>query len=69
MSICFIFLQVANELVASYSGHTAMIDIFKKLFGAYSCPDIVKQNNFSNFQSYFLQKVIVGMRHWNNEFS
>ncbi|XP_072045257.1 LOW QUALITY PROTEIN: transcription initiation factor TFIID subunit 2-like [Amphiura filiformis] len=50
--------KIANGLVASYSGHTAMIAIFKRLFGAYSCPDIVRQNKFSNFQSYFLQKTI-----------
>lgn len=33
-----------------------MMAIFKKLFGSFSCPSIIKLNNFSNFQNYFLQK-------------
>ena len=30
--------------------------LFKKLFGSFSCSSIIKLNNFSNFQNYFLQK-------------
>ncbi|XP_038057385.1 transcription initiation factor TFIID subunit 2-like [Patiria miniata] len=50
--------KISNELVASYMGHTAIIAMFKKLFGSYSCADIVKQNSFSNFMDYFLQKTL-----------
>lgn len=35
-----------------------MITMFKKLYGSYSCPNIIRLNDFSNFQLYFLQKVM-----------
>lgn len=44
-------------MVTSWSGPPAMMAIFTKLFGSFSCPHIIKQNNFSNLQHYFLQKV------------
>ncbi|XP_033645134.1 transcription initiation factor TFIID subunit 2-like isoform X1 [Asterias rubens] len=50
--------KISNELVASYMGHTAIIAMFKKLFGSYSCADIVRQNNFNSFMDYFLQKTL-----------
>ncbi|KAJ1521858.1 hypothetical protein ONE63_002203 [Megalurothrips usitatus] len=50
--------KVANALVANWSGPSAMHQIFQKHFGSASCPHIVKQNNFTNLQHYFLQKTI-----------
>lgn len=35
-----------------------MLTIFRKMFGSFSAPHIVRQNNFDNFQHYFLQKTI-----------
>lgn len=35
-----------------------MMTIFRKMFGSHSCPAIIRQNNFSNFQNYFLLKTI-----------
>ncbi|KAH8257452.1 hypothetical protein KR038_010200, partial [Drosophila bunnanda] len=50
--------KVANQMVASWSGPPAMLNIFRKFFGSFSAPHIIKLNNFSNFQLYFLQKAI-----------
>lgn len=50
--------RVANSMVSSWQGPPAMINIFRKLFGSFSAPHIIKQNNFANFQHYFLQKTI-----------
>lgn len=50
--------KVGNTTVATWSGPPAMLAIFRKLFGSASCRRIIKQNNFSNFQHYFLQKTI-----------
>lgn len=52
------YLQVANAMVTSWQGPPAMLNIFRKFFGSFSAPHIIKQNNFSNFQHYFLQKTI-----------
>ncbi|KAI1287682.1 Transcription initiation factor TFIID subunit 2 [Halotydeus destructor] len=49
---------VANQMAASWSGPPAMMNIFKKLFGSFSCPNIIKLNNFTNFQRYYLQKAM-----------
>lgn len=49
--------KVANSM-PSWQGPPAMLNIFRKLFGSFSAPHIVKQNNFDNFQHYFLQKTI-----------
>ena len=49
--------KVANAMVASWAGPPAMLTIFRKLFGSFSCPHIMRQNNFQNFQHYYLQKV------------
>lgn len=35
-----------------------MLTIFRKLFGSFTAPHIIRQNNFTNFQHYFLQKTI-----------
>lgn len=53
-----VFLQVANAMVTSWSGPPAMLSIFRRFFGSFSAPHIIKLNNFSNFQMYFLQKSI-----------
>nr|CAG4640612.1 EOG090X00M6 [Eulimnadia texana] len=50
--------KVANAMVSSWAGPPAMLTIFRKLFGSFSCQHIVRQNNFANFQHYFLQKTI-----------
>ncbi|EZA62441.1 Transcription initiation factor TFIID subunit [Ooceraea biroi] len=50
--------KVANAMIATWAGPPAMLAIFRKLFGSASCRRIIKQNNFSNFQHYFLQKTI-----------
>ncbi|XP_070555415.1 transcription initiation factor TFIID subunit 2-like [Ptychodera flava] len=50
--------KVANEMSATWTGHTAMMAMFRKMFGSYSCPNIVRRNNFSNLQGYFIQKTL-----------
>ncbi|KAH0952770.1 hypothetical protein HN011_011355 [Eciton burchellii] len=50
--------KIANAMIATWAGPPAMLAIFRKLFGSASCRQIIKQNNFSNFQHYFLQKTI-----------
>jgi len=44
-------------MVGSWAGPPAMMNIFHKMFGSHSCPAIIQQNSFSNFQHYFIQKV------------
>jgi len=46
-------------MVTNWTGPPAMLATFKKMFGSFSCPHIIKQNNFSNLQHYYLQKVRV----------
>ena len=55
--LLFSSIQVANAMVSNWSGPPAMLNIFRKFFGSFSCPNIVKHNDFSNLQQYFLQKV------------
>ena len=55
----FITLQVANAMVTNWVGPSVMLAIFKKMYGSYSCPQIVKQNNFTNLQHYMMQKVSI----------
>lgn len=50
--------KVANSMVTSWQGPPAMLTIFRKFFGSFSAPHIIKQNNFSNFQHYYIQKTI-----------
>lgn len=50
--------KVANAMVSTWAGPPAMFAIFRKLYGSASCRRIIKQNNFTNFQHYFLQKTI-----------
>lgn len=50
--------KIANSMVSSWAGPPAMMNIFRKMFGSHSCPSIIRQNNFNNFQHYFIQKAI-----------
>ncbi|CAB3360242.1 Hypothetical predicted protein [Cloeon dipterum] len=50
--------KIANAMVSSWAGPPAMLAIFRKLFGSFSCPHVVRQNDFTNLQLYFLQKTI-----------
>lgn len=50
--------KVANLMAANWDGPPAMLVIFKKMFGSFAASNIIKQNDFSNLQSYFLQKEI-----------
>ncbi|KAF4522141.1 hypothetical protein B566_EDAN012603 [Ephemera danica] len=50
--------KVANAMVSGWAGPPAMLAIFRKLFGSFSCPHVVRQNDFQNLQLYFLQKTI-----------
>ncbi|CAM1318749.1 TAF2 (predicted), partial [Pycnogonum litorale] len=62
--------KVANSMVSTWAGPPAMLSIFRKKFGSYSCQHIVRQNNFQNFQHYFLQKAVplamAGLRNIHN---
>ena len=37
-------------MAASWVGPPAMLNMFKKKFGSHSCPNIVRQLRFKNFQ-------------------
>lgn len=50
--------KVANAMVANWAGPPAMLALFRKLFGSFAAPHISKQNSFTNFQHYYLQKTI-----------
>lgn len=58
MEACFCLSKVANSMVSNWAGPPAMMTIFRKMFGSYSSPSIIRQNNFTNFQQYFLLKTI-----------
>lgn len=50
--------KVTTDQVASSSeGTPVMLALFKKMFSSFSDSNIIKQNNFSDLQLYFLQKV------------
>ncbi|PWA22538.1 hypothetical protein CCH79_00018170 [Gambusia affinis] len=50
--------QIANSMVSTWQGPPAMKSLFTRMFCCKSCPNIVRTNNFINFQSYFLQKTM-----------
>ncbi|CAH1119125.1 unnamed protein product [Phaedon cochleariae] len=50
--------KVANAMVSNWAGPPAMLAIFRKFFGSFAAPHIIRQNNFQNFQHYYLQKNI-----------
>lgn len=45
-------------MVTNWAGPPAMLAIFRKFFGSFAAPNIIRQNNFQNFQHYYLQKTI-----------
>jgi transcription initiation factor TFIID subunit 2 len=51
----FCWLKVANAMSTSWEGPPAMMQIFKNMFGSFSVAHIIKQNDFSHLQNYFLQ--------------
>ncbi|GFN99666.1 hypothetical protein PoB_002617200 [Plakobranchus ocellatus] len=55
---CHCLAKIANLMTGTWTGPPAMITIFRKLFGSHSCPVIIRQNNFSNFQHYYLLKTM-----------
>ena len=50
-------LQILSEDPEAYEGEETLVNCFQKLFGSQSCPSLPKFNDFSNFISYFVQKV------------
>uniref|UniRef100_A0A6I8RNR0 Transcription initiation factor TFIID subunit 2 n=1 Tax=Xenopus tropicalis TaxID=8364 RepID=A0A6I8RNR0_XENTR len=58
MMACFCLAKIANSMVSTWTGPPAMKSLFTRMFCCKSCPNIVKTNNFLNFQSYFLQKTM-----------
>ncbi len=44
-------------MASNWEGPPAMLVIFTKMFGSFAASHIIKQNDFSNLQSYYLQKV------------
>ncbi|TRY83311.1 hypothetical protein DNTS_006037 [Danionella cerebrum] len=58
MHACFCLAKIANSMVSTWTGPPAMKSLFTRMFCCKSCPNIVKTNNFMNFQSYFLQKTM-----------
>ena len=54
---CYCLAKVANAMISNFAGPPVMLNIFRKLFGSFSCPGIIKHNDFSNLQHYYLQKV------------
>ncbi|TRZ16722.1 hypothetical protein HGM15179_010371 [Zosterops borbonicus] len=58
MLACFCLARIANSMVSTWTGPPAMKSLFTRMFCCKTCPNIVKTNNFMNFQSYFLQKTM-----------
>ncbi|KAJ1193875.1 hypothetical protein NDU88_003171 [Pleurodeles waltl] len=58
MMACFCLAKIANSMVSTWTGPPAMKSLFTRMFCCKSCPNIVKTNNFMNFQSYFLEKTM-----------
>ncbi|KAJ7405005.1 TATA-box binding protein associated factor 2 [Willisornis vidua] len=58
MLACFCLAKIANSMVSTWTGPPAMKSLFTRMFCCKTCPNIVKTNNFMNFQSYFLQKTM-----------
>uniref|UniRef100_A0A4W3IXE3 Transcription initiation factor TFIID subunit 2 n=1 Tax=Callorhinchus milii TaxID=7868 RepID=A0A4W3IXE3_CALMI len=58
MGACFRLAKIANSMVSTWTGPPAMKSLFTRMFCCKSCTNIVKTNNFMNFQSYFLQKTM-----------
>merc|ERR1712241_1625757 len=67
---CHSLTKVSNAMSSSSEGPPALLVIFKRMFGSFANSNICKQNDFSNLQSYFLQKEIpiamAGLRNSHN---
>ncbi|KAK3885001.1 hypothetical protein Pcinc_010743 [Petrolisthes cinctipes] len=50
--------QVANAMVANWNGPPAMMQIFRKMFGSFSCPNIIRQHDFTSLQNYYILKTL-----------
>ena len=50
---------VANAMASTWEGPPAMLVMFKKMFGSFAAGHMVRQNDFSSLQCYFIQKEIV----------
>ncbi|XP_048582004.1 transcription initiation factor TFIID subunit 2 isoform X3 [Nematostella vectensis] len=55
---CMCLAKVASASADSWTGQTAMLNIFKNMFGSKSAPQIIRYNDFSNFISYFVLKTL-----------
>ena len=53
---CHTLTKISNTMTSTADGPIALLAIFKKMFGSFANSRICKQNDFSNLQSYFLQK-------------
>ena len=49
---------VANAMASTWEGPPAMLVMFKKMFGSFAAGHMVRQNDFSSLQCYFIQKEI-----------
>uniref|UniRef100_A0A8L8KW73 Transcription initiation factor TFIID 150 kDa subunit n=1 Tax=Heligmosomoides polygyrus TaxID=6339 RepID=A0A8L8KW73_HELPZ len=54
--------EVLNKMPETWSGVPALLSLYRKVYGAKSCPAIPKSNNFvvtsQNLQQYFLQQAL-----------
>ncbi|KAI8520784.1 Transcription initiation factor TFIID subunit 2 [Branchiostoma belcheri] len=58
MEAAFCLSKVANAMVSSWMGPPAMMSMFKRMFCTQMYTNLIKCNNFSNLQGYFLQKTM-----------
>lgn len=58
MEAAYSMTNIANSMVNSWAGPPAMLGLFTRLFFCPSKPPIVRMNNFSNLQQYFIQKTL-----------
>ena len=69
---CHSLTKVSNAMAstATNEGPPALLTIFRKMYGSFANANICKQNDFSNLQSYYLQKEIpvamAGLRNTHN---
>ena len=56
---CFSFVQVLIVDTELSGEQTELIEIFEKMFGSKACASIPRYNDFSNFITYFIQKVYI----------
>ena len=69
---CHSLTKVSNAMASTSTveGPPDLLTIFKKIYGSFANSNICKQNEFSNLQSYYLQKEIplamAGLRNTHN---